>query len=74
VRRKGSGSGQRQVLLAQALRGVAVEVGLEHGRPAGLALSVRAVAETLERPVDTVEDGCSPAQLGFIALFHEHAG
>jgi hypothetical protein len=62
------------VLPAHALRGVALEVAVLHRRPAGLALPVRAVTETLERPVDTVEDGCSPGQLGFIALFHERAG
>ena len=70
----GSGSGRRQVLRAHALRGVAFEVGLEHRRPAGLALRVGAVAETLERPVDTVEDGCRPSQFGFVALLHERAG
>jgi len=62
------------VLLAHALGGVVFEVGLENRRPAGLALPVSAVAEALERPVDAVEDGCSPGQLGFIALFHERAG
>ena len=62
------------MLPAHALRGVAFEVGLEHRCTTGLALSVRAVAEPLERPVDTVEDGCGPGQLGFIALFHERAG
>jgi hypothetical protein len=67
-------SGAGEVLTAHALRGVALQVGLEHRRPTGLALSVRAVAEPLERPVDTVEDGCGPAQLGFVALFHERAG
>ena len=67
-------SGERQVLLAHALRGVSFELGLAHRSPAGLTLPVRAVAEPLERPVDTVEDGCGPGQLGFIALFHERAG
>jgi hypothetical protein len=27
-----------------------------------------------QRPVDAVEDGRSPGQLGFVTLFHEGAG
>jgi hypothetical protein len=69
-----SGSGRRQVLRAHALRGVAFEVGREHRLPTGLALRVSAVAETLERPVDTVEDGSSPSQFGFVERLHERAG
>jgi hypothetical protein len=74
MRVRGSGSGRRQVLRAHALRRVAFEVGLEHRRSAGLALRVGAVAETLERPVDTVEDGGRPGQFGLIERLHERAG
>ena len=45
------------MLLAHAAGGVALEVGLEHRRAAGLALPVGALAQALQRPVDTVEDG-----------------
>ena len=41
---------------------------------AGLARSVGAVAQALQRPVDPVEDGGGPGQLGLVALLHERQG
>jgi hypothetical protein len=62
------------MLLTHAQGGVALQVGSEHRRTARLALPVGAGAQVLERPVDAVEDGRGPGQLGFITLFHEGAG
>ena len=70
----GRGTSRRQVLLAQAPGGVTLQVGIEDRRTAGLALPVGALAQALEGPVDAVEDGRGPGQLGFVALFHERAG
>ena len=45
------------MLLAHAAGGITLQVGIEHRGAAGLALPVGALAQALERPVDTVEDG-----------------
>ena len=62
------------MLLAEAAGGVALEIGVEDGRPAGVAAPVAAGAQALERLVDAVEDGGGPGQLGLVALLHEGAG
>jgi hypothetical protein len=62
------------MLLAHAPGRIALEVGVEDRRAAGLALPVSALAQTLQRPVDPVEDGGGAGEFGLVALLHEGAG
>ena len=62
------------MLFAHATGGVLLQIGTGHRRTAGLTLPVGALAQSLQRPVDTVEDGRSTGQLGFVALFHNEQG
>ena len=62
------------MLLAQAARGVALEVGPEDRRAAGLAGAVGTLAQALEGPVHPIENGRGPGQLRFVVLLHHTAG
>lgn len=62
------------MLVAVAADGVPLEVGLRDGSPAGFALPVGAFAQSLQRAIDRVEDGCRLDQIRLRVLLHEGQG
>ena len=62
------------MLPAQAAGGVTLQIRIEDGGAAALALPVGALVQAMERLIDTVEHSGRPGQFRFVAFLHGRAG